>query len=501
MKKTGLFSNKLMAIFLVMFACLGTLLVGYAFLVPCQRIWPMKFVVLLPLVIIILGVLLAITVYLRHCSPKQLHIITIINFALITIISFLALGFFARQPHWDSVICTNTAYHLYPHLSWHDVSVPEHFYATTEYPNNLALIYFEALFMKLLAALKISFNISSVYYLFLPLNIFFLLGTVALTLRLINRHFPTYIGVLFTALVLLTSALFPSLTIFYTDYPAMLIICLMLTCYDAFLAKHQWRYALGLLAVSVCGSFVKLNIMIVLIGISIHYALTHHWTKTLTHLLLLWLSCGLLISGIKCGEQKITNARTDEFGMPFIHWPLMSINPSGGYTDAGANYTDKLKRHYSNSEVAKIETKKYIHIITTEPQRFWQAIQAKVSWVYSEGTYQSLKFCLVSPSPVSKLAQYFYGNKRYYFIYWCSAYNLALWILVVMGAWRRLFKREFRVTLMDAGMISLFGNMIFLLIWEANSRYMFAFLPIILVLSSITLDKLTKHLGLKSKIV
>ena len=85
----------------------------------------------------------------------------------------------------------------------------------------------------------------------------------------------------------------------------------------------------------------------------------------------------------------------------------MSINPSGGYTDAGANYTDKLKRHYSNSEVAKIETKKYIHIITTEPQRFWQAIQAKVSWVYSEGTYQSLKFCLVSPSPVSKLAHIF----------------------------------------------------------------------------------------------
>lgn len=483
-------SNKLMLIFLILFGITSTALVSYALLFPCQRLWPMHFKILLPLVIIIFITLIGITIYLRHCSLKQLHFFVLINFSLITILGILSLVFFTKHPHWDTVICTNTAYHLYPHFNWHDVTNGEYYYATVEYPNNLALIYFEAVIMKILTILKVNFTIKTAYYFFLPLNIVFLLGSVGLVFRLIEKHCQYYVAVLFTVLIILMSALFPSLTIFYTDYPAMLIICLMLTCYDDFITEHQWRYAIWLLIISILGSLIKFNITIVLIGISIHYMLTHRWTKVLRNLLLLWLSFGLAISNIHYYEQKITNANPSEFGMPIIHWPLMSLNPSGGYTNKGANYTDRLKAHYSNSTVAKIETKQYLKIITTKPQRVWQALQAKISWVYSEGTYQSLKFCLVSKTSISKIARFFYGNKRNYFVYWCSAYNLTLWFLIIIGVWLRLFKLQFDSHFQDAGMISLFGNMLFLLIWEANSRYMFAFLPIILTLSSITLTKL-----------
>lgn len=484
------FGKRLMLIFLILFGVISTALVSYALLFPCQRLWPMRFKILLSLVIIIFITLIGITIYLRNCSLKQLHFFTIINFSLITVLGILSLIFFAKHPHWDTVICTNAAYHLYPHFNWHDVTGGEHYYATIEYPNNLALIYFEAIIMKILAILKVSFTIRTVYYFFLPFNIFFLLSAVGLTFQLIKKHCQYYVAVLFTVLVLLTSALFPSLTVFYTDYPAMLIICLMLTCYDNFITKHQWRYAIWLLIISILGSLIKFNITIVLIGISIHYMITHHWTKALRNLLLLWLLFGLTIGNIRHYEQRITNANPSEFGMPVIHWPLMSLNPSGGYTSKGANYTDKLKSHYDNTHVAQIETKQYFKIITTKPQRVWQALQAKISWVYSEGTYQSLKFCLVSKTAISKIAQFFYGNKRNYFIYWCSAYNLALWFLIIVGIWLRLFELRFGSCFQDAGMISLFGNMLFLLIWEANSRYMFAFLPIMLTLASITLTKL-----------
>lgn len=478
----------LQRLFLVLFVIMATLLVGYAIYHPCQRLWPLKSFTLVILILIILGTLGLLTYYLHHWSAIHLHLLSLFNLGLIVILACLALYYFKAQPHWDAIICSNTAYHLYPQFNWHDVTAYEHNYALNDYPNNLGLIYFEACFFKLLAFLNIHFSITQAYYYLPPLNIFLLISSLWLAYRLLQRHCHAYVAALFTVLSLLMSAFFPAVTIFYTDYPAMLVIMLMLTCYDQLLTTHAWRYLLLLGLITIIGVIIKFNIFIVLIGITIHYALTHNWRQWLGKLMLLWLSLIILIPVTNTALRLSTGTPAAKYGMPVIHWPLMSLNASGGYTDAGEAYTERLKARYPKQTVAKIETKQYIDIWKHQPQRVWRALQAKVSWVYSEGTYQSLKYCLVSPLHQPRgLLKYCYGSQRGYFIYWCSAFNLVVWLIVLGGVWYRLFQRHLTITFWDVALISVFGNMLFLLFWEANSRYMFAFLPMLLMLASVSL--------------
>ena len=487
-------SKFLMMIFLLLFSSFGIYVISYTLIHPCCRLWPMNSLIIL--IVIIMLAIIMILVFLWMCKKSDIELkrISNLNFIIIILLSFLSLWIFAAVPLWDTRICMQTAYHLYPHFSWHSVTSYETNYVLNDYPNNLGLVYFEAIFFKILSFLRVSFNIKTGYYYFLPINVLMLLLSLKIIFNLIKKHSGILCASFFSFLSIFTLPFFASLTIFYTDYPAMLFISLILREYDIFLDNKRCSSLMILVFLACLGTIFKLNILILVMGISVHFALTHSFKQSIKTFLILWLSIGIFLPINKSVQEKITGYKSDEFGMPFIHWPLMSLNSTGGYTDAGVNYTQLLKKKYSNSKVSKIEWKEYLHILNHNHKLVDKAVGAKISWVYGEGTYQSLKFCFLEPlMQPNGFLSFLYGSKDYYYIYFCTAYNLMLWIFVLILALKRIIKRNFKVKYWDAGLIGLFGNMIFLIIWEANSRYMFEFLPIIIALTSISFKYLFLH--------
>jgi hypothetical protein len=73
------------------------------------------------------------------------------------------------------------------------------------------------------------------------------------------------------------------------------------------------------------------------------------------------------------------------------------------------------------------------------------------------------------------------SNQNYVYIYFCQIVNLSLLSLILLSGWRQLRNRQ--ITLISVCALSLFGLGVFLLVWEARSRYLINFAPMILLCS------------------
>lgn len=82
---------------------------------------------------------------------------------------------------------------------------------------------------------------------------------------------------------------------------------------------------------------------------------------------------------------------------------------------------------------------------------------------------------------VSKMV---YVNSPYRNIYlaWTTAFNLTMILLILIGVIIKVLKKE-PVAYVDALILTVLGNMLLLLVWEARSRYLLMIEPIIICLA------------------
>lgn len=262
-------------------------------------------------------------------------------------------------------------------------------------------------------------------------------------------------------------------------------------------AKRQIGSALLCALFALIGGQIKMTAAIVLIAAVIVWLMEMRLLRAVI--------CTMLCSAVFLGgsamvkqimlEHVVDPAVHAQQHTPAIHWIMMSIptgdNPYGGYTgdygitwgmmDAGAPREEIMDSIYTRMK-DRIYTLRY-------PNRLITAALRKNAAAMCDGTFGMTEMLDDVPVRENMVSSFVLSGRPYYAAYGalCTGMYMACVLLAVVGCVRDIRKRDVRLALVY---IAMFGMMLFLMIWEARSRYLLSFVPMLLLLACALLSRL-----------
>lgn len=300
------------------------------------------------------------------------------------------------------------------------------------------------------------------------------------------------------ALLLLCFPLYVAAAVLYTDTFSLPFVLLTLdfalrAC-DARTACGQLLWAVSCGACALIGSQIKMTVAIALIAAVIVWALT---MRPLRALLCGALCALVMFSGMAAVRHVMLTRVLDpdvhaQQYTPPIHWVMMSIptsdNPYGGATgdygitwgmmDEGATREEIMDSIYTRIR-DRVYTLRY-------PNRLIAAALRKNAALFGDGTFGMTEMLDDGPVRENAVSSVVLEGREYYGLY--SAVASGIWIaqmlLAAAGCLRDIRRRDLRAAL---PCIALFGMMLFLMLWEARGRYIFSFVPVMLLLGALAM--------------
>ncbi len=286
--------------------------------------------------------------------------------------------------------------------------------------------------------------------------------------------------------------MFLSACVLYTDTFSLPFVIFTLDMADrAVEAKEKsqrvlWALLCGCMA--LIGGQIKMTVIIVLIAAAILWALR---MPKMDGILCAFLSFLLVVSGTSLIhtyvlDRYLDRAIYDQENTPIIHWVMMSIpsanNPYGnipgdynitwGMMDEGASHEEVMASIYSRMK-DKIYTLRY-------PNRLILALLRKNSAYMGDGTFGMTEMLDDKPVRRNPLSEFVLEDGKYYPVYMGieSGIWFGLLALVAVRQYRELQDGKHRKSLFY---ISVLGVILFLMMWEARSRYLFNFVPVFML--------------------
>ena len=401
--------------------------------------------------------------FVRDNYRKIAFFLLIPYFAVIVVMA-LKMQIVPRMNGWDFQIVARCA------IDWRNGirELPAYF---SMWGNNTPLLWIQAAFFKLMNTVGVTDYMSrlvilncvlitlSVLFTFLSADLLFK-GPAALTAALIAMVYP---------------GLFLYGAIAYTDTFSLFFVSLALLFYtkarDSYEKnKSDTHWLVLFTAAVICGAVIKITVLILLIACSIDYIFTRS-KKRIAHVLLGIAGVALTFILTDIAKRPARMERRPE--IPFTHWIMMGLEGDGGYNDDDYQLVLSVPRErrarFTRQEIMRrIEAKGLDGMA--------EHLKRKLGYIMSDGA-------CYAPSKLDR------GALRPHFIHefivetgrfskvlyvFSDRLQLALIFFEALGTVREIRKqgRFSYIRLARTGII------LFLLIWEARSRYLVNFLPL-----------------------
>lgn len=460
--------------------------------------------VILP-VLLFSGFLILTFKFFRKIGEKKNQKLQIINAVLIIAISFLVTYFVQMTNQLsDGRNCVTISKELSQTMNWHNVSNFGLHYALRQCSNMVPLIYIQALVYKLFSMIGWNLSVTHMIALGTYLNTIMLLLAFMLMFKMVDRHFPKYIGTGLTFLMLINIPVFQTVYYVYTDIPAMLAVMIILNSYDHFLMINNRDKKIFWLLLTIMGSFIgallKFNVLIATLAIIIHYVLTRSLKKGVKLTVVILIPLALLLGGTKGFMVSTSPIPKDQIGLPAINWVNMSFNDvskNGGYDSQYFNHTFKLyDKYHTKKEVSKVEMSEFFKEVSHRPGRYLYIMYRKIGATYGNGTYSfddffSSKYLAHPKLKHSLLGEILYGKYRKAYLYATYIIQLSFFFLMMCGFIKIIFNK-INIMNKQPWIIALFGDMFLLLFWESHPRYLLAFLGTIYLVLCLAMSIILK---------
>lgn len=438
-----------------------------------------------PLIVLIGAVLFIVLILYLASKFYKLHerihkklIFVFIPIILVLQVLFV-LVFHVDPKNWDFEVVYGAAKAFGEGYNpfWH--------YFYDDYPNNIAITLMLGGIYRLLFAIGfhhpqltgLIFNIFMI-----DLSIVYLYLTAKKMFGIKNASIVLAFSLLFSPFITYTP-------IYYTDTLSLPFgICAV---YYYILSRESTGYKRTLLCVltallGAAGFLIKSTVAIIMIAILIHMLLTEKFKGFVKEaaILLTVLFLGINMYSFGLDQSKLIPIPYKQAGYPFTHWVMMGLKePYGFYDDLDVDYTESFATKEQRREANLIVIEERLHNYGI--RGLIKFISAKDFFIWGDGTY----FAPVKLSrgvPVyTKYHQYILQQNKdnnYIYIYYCQVLQVSLIILMLASAIYSL-KRKI-VSLSMICRVAIFGLSVFILMWEARSRYLINFAPLILLCSA-----------------
>lgn len=292
------------------------------------------------------------------------------------------------------------------------------------------------------------------------------------------------------------SPLYVYATIAYTDVFAIFPVSLILFFYmkskseQTVAGKILW---LGLAAlVSAMGYKIKATLIIIFLAIVID--IFFMILKRKEHFLMLLVYIGVFFATTSvCSnvslnflyENGVTEEMQQEEEFPITHWLMMSVNPqySGGFNQEDVDFTRSFEGKEAKTSANIAEYKERLknmgvggtieHMLVKKVVRMW-----------GTGDCNASDYVGRQPRSENICREIFSLSGRYNYIY--RMYAQIYYVFILLSILRTAFLTVKAKGINKGFVIELafLGVFMFFLIWECNSRYLFVFFPILVLLAS-----------------
>lgn len=457
------------------------------------------------LVIFIVLILLLLIYSYRYCtkrwnslSDKKTTKFLMIAMIIMTILQ-LIIGYLVRtNPSWDLGINMRAAREIvqYGHM------VKETGYYLIA-PNNIL----NALFLALIYKIGTIFHISMGNMMPLIANVLIMQLAFYFLFKVSRKIYGNVVTCMLAIFVLLFVPFYAYAPICYTDTLSMFLPILFLYL---FLRENETpkksnlniKYYVLMGLCCLISFHLKVTALIMMIAIVIEWILSRGIKKTYRPILLIvivFLTSNFIYISI-LDHSKVIGLNYKELQtVPYTHWIMMGMTEKGMYSQKEWDYTlsfpTRKSREQANISVIKQRLKDY------GIQGYIKFLNNKATnSTWGDGTYDFPSILKSYTIDWNIMHEFFLSNGRYFELskYYYQTYHFVMLICILFASISIFFKRE--KSEVRVARLSIFGLLIFLLIWETRSRYMLNYIPIYLFVGMAGLTYLSNQINYLSKI-
>ncbi len=421
---------------------------------------------------------------INKISDKKKRIITIVGLAIFLILEIISYIYFRVEFSWDFKWLMESAMEK---ATTGDIEAIFYF---KRFPNNLGALFFVT------GAIKL-FNNS--YLGAYVLNIVFVFLSAVFTVLVARKMGGEKLGLNVMIVLLGFMPIYLNTPIVYTD--SLSIAFPVATLYFWMLAKEQrdkskkkyYTYLVLMTLITVIAYAIKANASIVCMAILIEsiFNFKKLWKPILTMLIL----AVVLTKGINIYNEKcvLKDQRKNDVEFPLTHWVMLGLSRPiseggkatgyGSYNQEDADYTAERETYNDKLEANKSEIKKRLNEFGLNG--YVRFLFKKFAYVWNDGSYWVLTNLGKGPLKTDGIMyRLVLGDLSYKFVRpYMTYFNDAIFILMFLFIIKKVIKKDMDEETRVIG-ISIVGNAIFLLIWEASSRYIYLIIPLFVLLSA-----------------
>ena len=436
---------------------------------------------------LLLYAMFVVTIYKLICKvniPKYIRIILMLLFIAIQI---LFASIFLVNPTWDFGAVFNSAI---SHIN-NDIKVYDNDYFY-RYSNNLGLVLVLITYYKILGILHITSYLKAG----IALNIIMIDACIFFLRKILKDLFDDSKSIdLYTLLTLLFTPFITYVPIFYTDTMSIPFAIGGLYCFlkafDNQNTKRKVIYSLlGGLLIGI-GSVIKFTVIIIAIAIFIFQLINVNRVKIKNFLIsticfiIPIVMCNFLL--IYYQNSRFDSTRIQKENFPYTHWLMMGSYGIGSYHHPDVEYTSSFdslsKKKKAN---IKVFTKRVSNMY--KKHKLLNFYTNKITYTWGDGTLFAPEKLTREPKKDLTIKSYIIGEKQFLFLKISQAEWLFCLMSILIGVVfrKRLNQKQKDIQLIC--LITIFGLLIFLMFWEARSRYIVNMAPVILLSSYIGME-------------
>ncbi|MEG2195397.1 MAG: glycosyltransferase family 39 protein [Terrisporobacter sp.] len=438
--------------------------------------------------LLLLFCLVSITYLLRNVKNKTLIIVSLVSFIVLLGIQFYFALNLKVAPSWDFGVI----YKQGADIANGSTILDPYFYV--KYPNNIAAALFFGFLYKVFNIFHIPLLEGSIF-----LNLILIDFALIILYLFISKLYNLKVSTITSLLVLLITPFYTYVPIFYTDTLTMFFPILCFYLYYLYQRKERttklsYLYLIVIGILLPIGIALKTNILISYIALIIFIIFTMPNLKAiLKPIAIISLLLCTTHFGLNSYFQKWIPVPLSDAGFPPTHWVMMGLTGVGGYNEDDVQSTLKA----GNKEAQKEMNISVINerLADYSKNGYSKFLNKKLQYTWGNGAFfadQVLGRKIIYPTKVN---DYISGEKNKPFLYFSTVSYVVMMLLIIINSISMFSRKNIFGYLFN---ILIFGTALFLIIWEANSRYLVCILPILIASASGGLEFLSNIFSQKS---
>ena len=482
--------NFLLKMFTTFFMVLISYTVYVSIFNSSKQFASMNYLILIVGVSILIMLMYLLYKLLGKISCKKLILISIIAFIIMIILQICFAIYFRNNPTWDFGIVFYEAREMA--LGKNQLS--EYFYNL--YPNNIGLALLLTALFKL--TIKLGPSIEAFLTVAIIFNIIIINLTILLTYMFMRKVLGQKSATLFSIFILVITPFYAYSPIVYNDtitmmFPVIMFLCLYIYRKDNNSKIKRILSLIGIAIAAAIGTILKTNIVIGLVAIIIYILFTNKLLKGIVSNGIIVVIFIVAMSVFQIMSQKYIPIKYSECGLPATHWIMMGLKgPVGQFNQEDVLFSENIKLKYGKEKVKE----ENIRVIKERLKDYGingyiEFLNDKISFTWGDGTYYSVNKLERSLEKNNNIQEYVIGSKNTLFIYISQISHITILVMILISAIGS-FKKP--ASFERSMQIGIFGVFLFLVIWEARSRYLLCYLPILIVTAFYGMNYLFKFI-------